>query len=91
MDGRKKKSLGLPRLLLFFLLILSLLFLGRKGYEWYGLHAQIEEAKATRQELLEEKQQLEEKKEQLNDPDVIEKKARDELGLVKPGEVPYVK
>ena len=33
---------------------------------------------------------LEQKKTDLNDPKVIEDKARHELGLVKPGEVPYV-
>lgn len=41
--------------------------------------------------LEEEKENLETQKEDLEDPSKLEKKARDELGLVKPGEVPYVK
>ena len=43
-----------------------------------------------KQQLIEEKNMLEQKKTDLNDPKVIEDKARHELGLVKPGEVPYV-
>ena len=41
--------------------------------------------------LNKEKEELEAEKEALNDPKYIEKKAREDLGLVKPGEVPYVK
>lgn len=43
-----------------------------------------------RDRLLKEKEDLETKKADLEDPAKLEKKARDELGLVKPGEVPYV-
>ena len=35
--------------------------------------------------------ELEQEKAMLQDPKTIEQVARDELGLVKPGEVPYVK
>ncbi len=36
-------------------------------------------------------EKLEEEKKQLQTPEAIEKVAREELGLVKPGEVPYVR
>ncbi|MEN6413360.1 MAG: septum formation initiator family protein [Veillonellales bacterium] len=51
------------------------------------------ETRATRQQL-EQLQQindsLAEEREQLNNPAYIEKLAREELGLVKPGETPYI-
>ena len=47
----------------------------------------VEERDALRQEQSEMKQKISD----LNDPKVIEKKAREDLGLVKDGEVPYIK
>ena len=44
---------------------------------------QLEQAKAINQELLSEK-------ERLRTPSYVEKLAREQLGLVKPGEVPYL-
>lgn len=41
--------------------------------------------------LKEQNAQLEAEKEELSDPKTIEQVARKELGLVKPGEMPYVK
>ena len=43
-----------------------------------------------KEQLVKEKQELDMKKKELNDSRVIEDKARHELGLVKPSEVPYV-
>ena len=50
-------------------------------------HAQ---AELRKEQLVKEKQELDMKKKELNDYRVIEDKARHELGLVKPSEVPYV-
>lgn len=41
--------------------------------------------------LLEMQEALQEKKKDLEDPSVIEKKAREDLGLVKEREIPYIK
>jgi cell division protein FtsB len=71
-------------------LALFLILLGRKAYDFYVIHEQIVQAEETKAKLEQEQKELEEKKQELNDPNVIGKKARDELGLVKPGEVPYV-
>ena len=43
------------------------------------------------QELQQRNEELEQEKARLQDPKTIEGVAREELGLVKPGEVPYVK
>lgn len=40
---------------------------------------------------MKENAELEARKKELQDPAVIERKARDDLGMVKPGELPYVK
>lgn len=45
---------------------------------------------ASRQRLQVEVDRLEDQRRRLNDPDEVEVLARAELGLVKPGEVPYV-
>lgn len=88
---RRRKQPKVVRLFLFFIIFLSFLFLCRKGYDYYELHRQIQEAETIRQQLIEDQQNLEERKKELNDPAVIERKARDDLGMVKPGELPYVK
>lgn len=88
MHKRRPKAV---RLFLFFILFFGFLFFCRKVYDYYELERQIREAEAIRQELLQEQQALADWKEELNDPDVVERKARDDLGMVKQGEVPYVK
>lgn len=60
-------------------------------YHFAQVQVQEYKLKKDRERLLQEKADLEAQKEALNDPKEIEKKAREELGLVKPGEVPYVK
>ena len=42
-------------------------------------------------QLFQERDKLAQEKQELEDPAKLEKKARDDLGLVKPGEVPYVR
>lgn len=60
---------------------------------YHFAQVQVQEYKLNKEKerLLKEKEELEAEKEALNDPKYIEKKAREDLGLVKPGEVPYVK
>lgn len=70
------------------------------GYFIYlivGQHGQLSaiesESKAAQQRLEQVTQlnsALNEEKKQLNSPTYVEKLAREELGLVKPGEVPYI-
>lgn len=57
------------------------------------LNAVAEEKRATELHLTEEKilnKELNEEKAKLNDPAYVEKIAREELGMVKQGEMPYV-
>lgn len=84
--GKGKKKLFLLLFLLFLFVVVAV-----KGVEIYQMHRQIAEAEEKRTELLQEQQELEAKKQELQDPKVIEKQARDQLGMVKSGEVPYIK
>lgn len=88
---RKSRRLRTDRIAIMAVLLLLLIFACRRGYQVYELHRQISEAEVTKQELLQEKADLEEQKAALEDRSVIERKARDDLGMVKPGEVPYVR
>ena len=73
------------------MVIFSILIAIRGVYHYYQLQQQEELLLEERTKLSEEKDRLQQKKEDLQDPQKLEKKARDELGLVKPGEVPYVR
>lgn len=88
---RRRSRYSLWRILFWGLVIVVAVAFCRKLYLIYELNGQIAEAEETRQELLQEKSDLEHRKEALSDPEVIERKARDDLGMVKPGEVPYVR
>jgi cell division protein FtsB len=50
----------------------------------------VETLEATRQQLSEQVERLEERRATLEDPEEVELIARTELGLVKPGEVPFI-
>ena len=71
-------------------ILLFILILAPRVYQVYELHEQITQAELRKEQLVKEKQELDMKKKELNDSRVIEDKARHELGLVKPSEVPYV-
>lgn len=71
--------------------ILLLAFVIRSGYSIWMLREEIAAEEVKKQELMKENAELEARKKELQDPAVIERKARDDLGMVKPGELPYVK
>ncbi len=73
------------------ILILSLGILIRGAYRYHQIRCQEALLLEERQKLQEERTELENKKQDLQDDTKLEQKARDELGLVKPGEVPYVR
>lgn len=97
--AKKKKAPFLKRLfptspalrIIFVVVTLITAFvLVQNVYHYVQVRQQEAELYPERDRLLKEKEDLETKKADLEDPAKLEKKARDELGLVKPGEVPYV-
>lgn len=98
--GRRKKTSLLKRLfpdspflrILFVIVIMSTVYIA--GYSMYHFYEiKVQEARLTEEKkhLLEMQEALQEKKKDLEDPSVIEKKAREDLGLVKEREIPYIK
>ena len=98
--GRRKKTPLLKRLfpdspflrILCVIVIMSTVYIA--GYSMYHFYEiKVQEARLTEEKkhLLEMQEALQEKKKDLEDPSVIEKKAREDLGLVKEREIPYIK
>lgn len=89
--NKRKKRVPLIRWAAVIVGLVILVIAFQRIYSLYELHCQIREAEIRKEELLKENAELKERIEELNDPAVIERKARDDLGMVKPGEVPYVR
>ena len=98
--GRRKKMPLLKRLfpdspflrILFVIVIMSTVYIaGYSMYHFYEIKVQESRLTEEKKHLLEMQEALQEKKKDLEDPSVIEKKAREDLGLVKEREIPYIK
>ena len=98
--GRRKKTPLLKRLfpdspfllILFVIVIMSTVYIaGYSMYHFYEIKVQESRLTEEKKHLLEMQEALQEKKKDLEDPSVIEKKAREDLGLVKEREIPYIK
>ena len=63
----------------------------RATYRLVAVYQEKQHIEQQLQELKQRNEELEQEKAKLQDPKTIEGVAREELGLVKPGEVPYVK
>ena len=82
------RKLDKVRLALF---ILFAIVAVQQVYTIYSLHQEKHQLEQQLQELKKENESLSEQKKLLEDDKHIEGVAREELGLVKPGEVPYVR
>lgn len=81
----------LLRIIFVIVMVITAYVVVQNVYHFVKVQQQEAELVEERDRLQEEKEDLESQKDDLKDPAKLEKKARDELGLVKPGEVPYVK
>lgn len=71
--------------------VVGVFIIFRTGYEIYMIKQQQQQLELQIKDLKERNEALEQERQRLQDPKSIEEVAREELGLVKPGEVPYVK
>lgn len=69
----------------------ALLWVGNVAYEWYHLHTEMVHMQQEEIRLRQEQQELAEQKAHYNDLQAVEKEAREQLGLVKEKEVPYIR
>lgn len=72
------------------LVIVFLVSFGRAAYRVYVLDRQIADLERTRSSLVEENRRLREQIRLLQQPSYIERVAREQLGLVRPGEIAVV-
>lgn len=79
------------RVLFVIVVLLSLYIVLHSGYHFYQIRQQETLLLEEKERLSKEKAELSQKREDLKNDGQLEKKARQELGLVKPGEVPYVR
>ena len=93
--GRKKKAhqiiLLIYRVFVVAILIIGALSIGHKLYQLWQMHEDLQMTVMQEQQLRQEHEELQTQKDKLNDPEEIARRAREEFGLVKPGEIPYVK
>lgn len=87
----KVKASGMWKKMRYVICILFALVLVQQVYTIYNLHQEKQQLEQQLQELKKENESLSEQKKLLEDDTHIEGVAREELGLVKPGEVPYVR
>ena len=71
-------------------IVMVMLLLGQ-AYRLVAIYQEKQHIEQQLQELQQRNDELEQEKAKLQDPKNIENVAREQLGLVKPGEVPYVK
>lgn len=90
-ESRPKKNRHRIRPARHILFALLIIFLVSSGWQLYQLHSEVTQKIARLNEqkslLLEEKKDLEDEIVQLNTPSYIEKLAREQIGLVKDGEI----
>ena len=79
-----------------FVIIMAIMFLlaavklGSQAIYYRELNQDRIEAEARLKEAQAENEQLLQEKEQLDNPEYVEKLAREELGMTKDGEIPYI-
>ena len=73
------------------LILLVVGFLVERGLKYCELHQEMIRVEQQQQQLETEQRELEAEKAKYNDPKAVEKEAREQLGLVKPNEVPYIR
>lgn len=83
--GKKRSQRRFAAFMAVVLLLLALPMV-RTGISYFQLRHRLDEVRQTNQELLSTQAELQKQIEDLENPAVIERLAREELGLVKPGE-----
>ena len=71
-------------------ILLIVVILGFSIFNVYSVRREYEKTLAKHEELLKTKEDLQNELEQVNEPDYIEQQAREQLKMVKPGEIMYI-
>jgi cell division protein FtsL len=87
---QKKRRISWFRILIFGILAYTIYFGFSQQRQLDAIHLQTETARKQVEQLKQENTNLKQECNLLKDPKYVEKLAREELGLAKPGEVPYL-
>ena len=95
MSERKKKSRSqgmrkITKLIIFLLLVWVIVFAGLQVYNMYKITEDYKKVVVENKKLKEEKASLKEELNHVNEPEYVEQQAREQLKMVKPGEVMYI-
>ncbi len=89
--AKRNTSLSKYKIAVIIVLILGTIVLVDNGYSLYRVHEAMQHTLQQEQSLRDENERLKQRKESLNDNEEVARQAREQFGLVKPGEVPYRK
>lgn len=95
MSERKKRQrqLGMgkiTKMIILILLIWAIAFAALQVYNMYRINADYKKVLIENTKLKKERESLKEKLKHVNEPEYIEQQAREQLKMVKPGEVMYI-
>lgn len=90
MIARRKYRIRWFRLLILLAVAYFVFLAVGQQFELYTIHRETFSLKDRIEELEHSNKSLSEEKTRLSSPSYVEKIAREQLGLVKPGEVPYI-
>nr|WP_315021380.1 septum formation initiator family protein [uncultured Aminipila sp.] len=90
LSERKANKRNRKRLIYFCIVLCIMLVIGVSIFNVYSLHKEYKDITAQNKHLKEQKQDLTEELGNVNNPEYIEQQAREQLKMVKPGEVLYV-
>lgn len=95
MSERKKRQrqsgMGkITKMLIFILLIWAIAFAALQVYNMYRINADYKNVLIENTKLKKERESLKEELKHVNEPEYIEQQAREQLKMVKPGEVMYI-
>lgn len=95
MSERKKRQrqsgMGkITKMIILILLIWAIAFAALQVYNMYRINADYKKALIENTKLKKERESLKEELKHVNEPEYIEQQAREQLKMVKPGEVMYI-
>lgn len=88
---KRSTSFSKYKLVVWLVIIFGSIVLCSKAYDLWQIRLDMQNTLQQEQSLRDENERLKQRKESLNDKEEVARQAREQFGLVKPGEVPYRK
>lgn len=86
---RKQQIPGWYKAVIILICVIGTIFMVERGKELWRVHVDMEQTVEQEKTLTAEKDMLEKRKAALQEPQEIERQAREQFGLAKAGEIPY--